>query len=162
MKSLLAVAMLSVCTSRAFSGGEVEHPRLTTNVLEQVSQALEKAGNTQNLEGLLAHLASNVVITVSFPQNPEYPRMTFSKDTYADHLKETWTKTRDVSIRRLTTEFEIAADGQTATATATFRQTATVKDTGQTFTSTGKQISRIALVDGIPNATRIDVTISYK
>lgn len=34
--------------------------------------------------------------------------------------------TQDVSTRRLKTEYEIAPDGQTATVTSTFRQTATV------------------------------------
>ena len=161
-----AVACLSGCagTRSGFVGrdviGQYPYQVITTNMLERASAALDKAGNAQDLEGLLAYLASNVVITVSFPRNPDYPQMVFSKHTYADHLKETWAKTRDVSVQRMTTEYEIAADGQSATATATFRQTATVKDTGQTFTSTGKQVSTVKLIQGMPKATRIAMTVT--
>lgn len=160
-RTLLIIAIFSLSVTSAFSG-EALHVSLTTNILEQTSVRLDKAGNAQDSDTLLTYLASNAVITVSFPENPEIKRIVFSKETYATHLAHIRSRTRDVSIRRLTTEFKIAADGQSATATSMFRQTATDKDTGQTFASTGKQVSEIRLIDGVPKATKIDATLTYE
>lgn len=161
MRSFLVACIFAVLTVSAF-GGEAHHTRLTTNMLEQTSVQLDKAGNAQDSVTLLAHMASNVVVTVSFPRNPEIPKMVFSKDRYAQHLRHTWARTKNVTIRRLSTKYEITDDGQSATATSMFRQTATLADTGQTFTSEGTQVSEIQLIEGIPQATRINVTVSYK
>lgn len=159
MRILLAVAVLSLCVQSAISGEQIT--RLTTNILEQASTLMEEAANAQDSVTVLAYLASNAVINVSFPQYPEMQPMVLSKRTYAVHLADTWTRFRDVSIQRLKTEYKIADDGQSATATSTFRQTATLKD-GNTFTSSGNQVITIRLIDGVPKTTRIDVTISYE
>lgn len=161
MKKLFAVALLSLCVTSAFSGEE-QITRLTTNMLEQATIQMEEAGNNQDLKTLLAYLASDVVITVSFPKHPELRKLVFSKQTYATHLTEGWAITRDASIQRLKTEYKISADGKSATATSTFRQKATDKATGQTFTSSGKQVGVIELTDGIPKTTKIDATLSYR
>jgi murein DD-endopeptidase MepM/ murein hydrolase activator NlpD len=139
---------------------EIDSPELTESWLEQVSVAVDKAGDAQDLDTLLAHIASEAVISTSFPANSGIPRMVFSKDTYATHLADTWSKTRDVSTQRLKTEYRIATNGQSATVISTLRQTATIREAGVTFTSTGKQVSEVRLIDGTPKATKIDVTIS--
>ncbi len=77
-------------------------------------------------------------------------------------VRQTWAKTKNVTTGRLSTQYEIADDGQSATATSAFRQTATLADTGQTFVSEGREISEIKLIDGRAQATRVDVTISFK
>ncbi len=161
MRSLLAACIFAVLTASAFAG-DTQHSRLTTNMLEQTSLLMDKAGNSQDSATLLAHMASNAVVSVTFPKNPEIPKMTFSKDEYAKHLRQTWAITKNVTIRRLSTQYQIADDGQSATATSTFRQTATLVDTGQTFVSEGRQIAEVHLIEGVAQARRIDVTISYK
>lgn len=161
MRNLLTIALLSLCVTSAFSG-EKQVTRLTTNILEQASVLMEEAGNKQDSDTLLSYLASNAVITVSFPENPEYQTIVLSKQTYATFLAEGWARTRDASIQRLKTEYKLSIDGQSATSISTFRQTATEKATGQTFTSSGKQVAAIRLTDGIPTTTKVDVTISYK
>jgi hypothetical protein len=160
MKVLLIVAVLCIPVSWAF-GKDLPLSRLTTNVLERTSEVLEKAANDKDLNTVLAHLASNVVISVSFPKNPNIPPLVFSKDTYTKHLEETWTRTPNALILRLKTEHTIAENGKSGTTTSTFRQTVTVKNAGQTLTSNGKQVCSMKLINGIPKATRIDVTISY-
>jgi ketosteroid isomerase-like protein len=161
VKILLAATILCASTLSVFSE-DILYSRLTTNVLERTSEQLDKAGNAQDVDTLLAHLASNVVINVSFPENPEIQRMVFSRDTYARHLADGWSKTANVTIRHLNTEYKIAEDGQSATAVSTFVQTGTVKETGKTFTSTGRQTVNIRLINGIPAATRIDMTMSFR
>ena len=161
MRILLAVAVLSICVTSAI-GDEHNITRLTTNILEQASTLMEKAANAQDSVTVLAYLASNAVINVSFPQYPELQSMEFSKSTYAVHLADTWTKFRDVSIQRLKTEYKIADDGQSATAISTFRQSATLKATGHAITTSGKQVSVISLTDGVPQVARIDVTLLYE
>jgi hypothetical protein len=143
-------------------GQEPAHRRLTTNLLEHVSTILDKASNAQDVDTLLAHLASNVAIRVTFPKNPEIPGMTFTKESYADHLREGWTKVDNMTIRRLKTQYEIGADGRTATAISTFEQTARLKDTGRVIVSVGEERCAINLIDGVPKATSIDVTMEFK
>ena len=161
MRTLLATLIICTLTASAF-GAEGEYTRLTTNILEQTSVLMDKAGNSQDTATLLAHMASNIVVTVTFPKNPEIPRMAFSKSEYAQYLRQSLTRIKRITIRRLSTEYEIADDGQSATATSTFRQTASLADTGQTFISEGVQVSEIKLIKGIPQATRIDATMSYR
>jgi ketosteroid isomerase-like protein len=161
MRFVLTACIGAALTATAF-GDEAQQTRLTTNMLEKTSLVLDKAGNSQDAATLLAHMASNVVVVVTFPQNPEFPKMTFSKDEYAQHLRQTWARTKNVTIRRTSTKYDIADDGQSATATSTFRQTATLTGTGQTFVSESRQVSEIKLIEGVAQATRIDVTVSYK
>lgn len=161
MRSLMAACLFAALAASGFAA-DGPPTRLTTNLLEQTSLLLDKAGNSQDSATLLAHMASNVVVVVTFPKNPEIPQMTFSKEEYAQHLRQAWAETKNVIIRRLSTQYEIADDGQSAIATSTYRQAATLVDTGQTFVSEGRQISVINLIAGVAQATRIDMTISYE
>jgi hypothetical protein len=136
--------------------------RLTEFWLEQVSTALDKAGLDQDTESLLGYVASNVVVEVSFPKNPRMPSLSFSRETYATHLRESWPRTDSVRIQRLSTHYDISPDGQSATATSVFRQTTRMKGSDRDIVSTGKQVSTINLIDGIPKATRIEVTVTFK
>ena len=160
-RALLVACVFAAMGTNALAEGALPL-RLTTNMLEQTSVALDKAGNTQDSKTLLAHMASNVIVSVTFPNNAEIPKMTFSKDEYAQHLRETWARTKNVTVRRLNTQYVIAEDSQSATATSTFRQTATLTDNGQVFVSEGTQVSKIKLIGGVPQVTRIDVAIFYK
>lgn len=143
-------------------GQETAHKRLTTNLLEHVSTILDNANNAQDVDTLLAHLASNVAIRVTFPKNPEMPGMAFTKESYAHHLREGWTKVENMTIRHLKRQYEIGADGRTATVICTFEQTARFKDTGRVIVSVGEERCVINLIDGIPKATSIDVTMEFR
>jgi hypothetical protein len=136
--------------------------RLTEFWLEQVSTALERATFEKDTETLLAHLASNVVVEVSFPKNPRMPSFSFTRETYATHLRESWPRTDSVGIQRLSTHYDISPDGQSAMATSVFRQTTRMKGSDRDIVSTCKEVSTINLVDGIPKATRSEVTITFK
>ena len=161
MRTLLATLIICALTASAF-GADGEYTRLTTNMLEKTSVVLDRAGNSRDSKTLLAHLASNVVITVSFPEHPEVPEMTFTKQTYAEHIKKSWANAKAFSSHRIKTAYEIAPSGQSATATATFRQSVTMKDTGRVLTTVGQQVSTIELIDGVPQARRIDTSVTFK
>jgi hypothetical protein len=159
MKPLFIGAVVSLLTASAF-GGEAPNTHLTTNILEQTTILMEKAVDARDSAGLLTHIASNAVFTLSFPKNPEIPKMILSKKEYALHLQQSWDTTKTITIRRLKTKYEISDDGQSATSTSTFTQTATFTHTDQILILEGTQVAGIELIDGIPQATRIDMTAS--
>lgn len=136
--------------------------RLTESWLDQVSTTLDKATSDQDTATLLAHLASNAVIKVTFPEDPQIPSLSFSRDTYATHLRESWPKTDSIAIRRLSTIYDISPDGLSATATSVFRQTTRMKGADRDIVSMGRQVALIHLIDGVPKARRIDVTVTFK
>ena len=158
MKVLLLIAALCVSASWA-SGEDLRHTRLTTDLLERTYKVIEKADNDQDWDTILAYLASNVIMTVSFPDNPNITPIMFSKDTYAKYLDEISAQFKDVSSNYLITGCTITDNGQSGIVTSTYRQKATLKDTGRTITSHGKQIDHFTLINGFPKATKIDVTI---
>jgi hypothetical protein len=160
--TLATISIIVACVTLTAKGSEGRHTHLTTNILAQTSAATEKAANNQNSEVLLHHMVSNVVISISFPENPEYPAVTFTKAEYAEHLRYTWSSARDFSCQTLSTTYNIAPDGQSATATSSFSQSATLTATGQTFNSIAQQVATIELIDGIPMATRIKSTVIFK
>jgi hypothetical protein len=136
--------------------------RLTTNLLERITTESESASNAKDSVTLLSHLASNVVINVSFPRNPEIPSLRFTKQTYEANLQDGWTQMETFTVRRLTTQYDVAADGQSALVTATLLQNGTVRATGQTVTSVAKGVTTVRLVDGRPLAVKVDVTVTFK
>jgi ketosteroid isomerase-like protein len=161
MKVIFAAAILLVCTSSVFSQ-ETRRLSLTTNILEQTYATLEKAVNEKDLDTVLAHLATNVVITVSLSINSEIQKTVLSKNAYAVYLMDAWARTGPVSYKRLTTVYDIAGDAQSAIATTTFRQTTALKDTGETFRSTGKEVSMLKLISGVPMSVKVDATVSFE
>ena len=135
---------------------------MTESWLEQIAADSEIAINTGDLDFILSHLANNAVLTMSFPERPDIPKLTFSKENYAQYLQEMWNKYKNIKIHRLSTNYKIADDGQTAMATIKVHQEATLADTGDVFISESLQISQIQLVEGIPITTKVDGTTTQE
>ncbi len=135
--------------------------RLTTNQLERISAETEAAANAHDAETVLSYLATNAVITVEFPNNPGIQGMRFSKQTYERHLLEGWAQMRTFSVRRLRTQHEISADGQSAIVTTVLRQTGTPKATGRIFSALATEVATVKLLNGKPRAVNIDVTVTF-
>ena len=161
MRIILATAILLMSASQVFAQ-RTQSSRLTTNSLEQASVTIDKAANSKDIDTTLSQLSSNASITVSYTLNSETQEIVYSKDTYAEHLKNAWARCKSASYKRWKTVYEIAEDGQSAISTFTFQQTATMKDTGETFRSTGKQVHKIRLINGAPMVVKVHVTILYQ
>lgn len=166
MRTAIALTLLACLVAGPARADDAAagHARLTTNLLEQTSEALLAAREARDAETVLAHVASNAVIAVIFPDDPECPKVTLNKEEYAGIIRDAYARTTkvDVSSQRLGRKYVIAPDGQSATVETTTQETITNEETGQTVTSTKKQVSTVMLIDGIPKAVRIEATISQR
>ena len=131
---------------------------LTEADIERMLNQIDQAAQNHDAEGVGRHLAPQVKITIDMSAvAPQMPTQRLGKAEYLAQLREGWTQVQHYSYQRGNTRITIAPGGQSASASATVRES--LKMQGQMLTSVSDETTLVELIKGQPLATEVRATV---
>ena len=126
---------------------------MTEADINHVLGQLDQASNSKNVDGVLKHMAPQVRIQIDMSAVGMQQPMVMSRAEYASSLRDNWGQAMNYRYQRSNTKIRIAADGQSAQATASVKES--MKIQGQPISSVTDETTKFELIKGQPMATEV-------
>jgi hypothetical protein len=164
MKTLITTfafaGILAIGSSNALAEAPVQ---LTEALLEQTLTEVDKAVSDLDAAAILEHFDDKAVISLANIDRPDIPTKSYSKDEYAAIIGRSFSMVESVTLQRISTDYDISPDGQSATVKAQYEKTERLN--GSLHGEEKYSISNLSvfhLVEGRPRITKFDLNIALK
>ncbi|MDA2909817.1 hypothetical protein MYX04_02665 [Nitrospiraceae bacterium AH_259_D15_M11_P09] len=109
--SIATLAAAVVCMFPLMNGCT---SKINEEQIQTVLEAVDKAANEKNADGILAHMADDVVVKVNVPNGRTSKTFSLNRDQYRRLLKEGYRVAQIYEFGRKGTRIKIARDGKSA------------------------------------------------
>ncbi|MBW4472687.1 MAG: nuclear transport factor 2 family protein [Stenomitos rutilans HA7619-LM2] len=128
---------------KEFSGS-----RIRESDIRKILNAMEAAANRKDVDGILKYMAPNITIKITVQLGAGAQQLSLSREQYRQYLQQGFATTERRSGNYTNLKIQVAPNGQTATATYTLREEATLKGQPGTFVSTSQETVKFARIKG--------------
>lgn len=118
------------------------------NQIRSILNAMETAASQKNVDGILKYMAPQITINVTVQLGSGSQQISLSREQYRQYLQQGFETTQRRSGNYTNLKIQIAPSGQTATATYTLVEAATIKGQPGTFVSTSQETVRFERIKG--------------
>lgn len=108
---LIVLAVLSACLSPLLDGCS---SKIKEEEVHTILAAVDKAAHNRNPEGVVAHMADDVIIRISMQVPFESKNFVFTRDQYKVQLQQGYDMAKAYEYGRKNTKIAIAPDGKSA------------------------------------------------
>ena len=142
----------------------VRENQISESQIRSILNAMETAANQKNVDGILKYMSPNITITITVQLGTGAQRLSLTREQYRQYLQQGFETTERRSGKYTNLKVQIAPNGQTATATYTLVEEATLKGQPGTFTSTSQETVKFERIKGqlLETAATSSSTIAVK
>lgn len=128
---------------KEFSGS-----RIRESEIRKILDAMETAASQKDVDGILKYMAPDITIRITVQLGGRAQQISLSREQYRQYLQQGFETTEKRSGKYTNLKIQIAPNGQTATATYTLVEEATLAGQPGTLKSTSQETVKFARVQG--------------
>ncbi len=130
-------------------------PVMEAAQIETILEAYDRAVNQKNLDGILVHMADDMIFEATIRSSSETVHLTFTRSEYERRLQQTYAAAKTYIFVREKTAITIAPDGRSAK--VEFRMFEHTTFPGGSWEVRGTERMRVELREGRPVITHVEL-----
>jgi len=124
------------------------YTRIHESQIRTILNAMETAASHKDVDGIVKYMAPNITIEIMVQLGNGTQRLNLSREQYRQYLQQGFATAQRRSSQYKNLKIQIAPNAQTATATYTLMEEATLKGQPGTFASTSQETVEFARIQG--------------
>jgi ketosteroid isomerase-like protein len=138
--------------------------KIRESQVRNILTAMETAANQKDVDGIVKYMAPNIIIKITVQLGTGSQQLSLSREQYRQYLQQGFETAQRRSSQYQNLKIQIAPNGQTATATYTLVEEATLKGQPGTFVSTSQETVKFERIKGqlLETAATSNSTIMVK
>lgn len=126
----------------------VRESQIRESQIRSLLDAMETAASQKDVDGIVKYMAPNITIKITVQLGGRAQKINLSREEYRQYLQQGFQSTQNRSGQYTNLNIQIAPNGQTATATYTLLEEATLAGQPGTLKSTSQETVKFERIKG--------------